>query len=203
MSEARRSAACRVRHVLTPFCCWSCAAAAVWPNGSPDGGSLLHSAAKHGCYDIGQILVVDYGLDPQEAAEAGAGMGGKTPYDLCVGAREESVAKGEPEKYVRNTPLLFCSISWCVFVPSLSWQSAVSSRAETEKQNAILPQVRAGLLGGSHGRGDGIQGKGRVSTEQRERDKRQNIMRHAQPAACTAPCCPASSTSVFLLVAVP
>lgn len=80
----------------------------MWPNGSPDGGSLLHSAAKHGCYDIGQILVVDYGLDPQEAAEAGAGMGGKTPYDLCVGAREESVAKGEPEKYVRNTPLLFC-----------------------------------------------------------------------------------------------
>ena len=67
----------------------------------------MHSAAKHGCYDIGQILVVDYGLDPQEAAEAGAGMGGKTPYDLCVGAREESVAKGEPEKYVRNTPLLF------------------------------------------------------------------------------------------------
>ncbi len=69
----------------------------VWPAGSPDGGTLLHTAAMHGCYDIGMLLVVDFGLDPAEPAEAGMGMGGKTPYDLCVKAQADSEAAGEPE----------------------------------------------------------------------------------------------------------
>ena len=76
---------------------WPHAAPVVWPNGSPDGGTLLHAAAQNGCYDIGQLLVVDYGLDPAQEADAGAGMGGKTPYDLCEKAREESEAEGQPD----------------------------------------------------------------------------------------------------------
>jgi hypothetical protein len=69
----------------------------VWPSGSPDGGNLLHAAAMNGCYDIGQLLVVDYGLDPAQGADPGAGMGGKTPYDLCVKARAQAEAAGQPD----------------------------------------------------------------------------------------------------------
>ena len=72
-------------------------ASAVWPTGSPDGGNLLHTAAMHGCYDIGMLLVVDFGLDPAEPAAPGKGMGGKTPYDLCVKAQAESEAAGSPD----------------------------------------------------------------------------------------------------------
>jgi hypothetical protein len=54
----------------------------VWPNGSPDGGNLLHSTGKYGCYDIMQTLIVDYGLDPAEEALPGAGLNGLTPYLL-------------------------------------------------------------------------------------------------------------------------
>jgi len=74
-----------------------CAASLVWPNGSPDGGNLLHSAGKYGCYDIMQELIVDFGLDPAEEAQPGAGLKGKTPYDLCVSAREKSQVEGQPD----------------------------------------------------------------------------------------------------------
>ena len=51
----------------------------------------------NGCYDIGQLLVVDYGLDPAQGADPGAGLGGKTPYDLCVKARAKAEAAGQPD----------------------------------------------------------------------------------------------------------
>jgi hypothetical protein len=69
----------------------------VWPMGTPDGGTLVHAAAYNGCYDIAQMLIVDFGLDPIETAEPGGGMSGQTPYNRCEKAKEESVAAGEAE----------------------------------------------------------------------------------------------------------
>ena len=44
-----------------------------------------------------QTLIVDYGLDPLEQAAPGAGLKGLTPYDMCVKARDESQAEGQPD----------------------------------------------------------------------------------------------------------
>ena len=43
----------------------------------------MHAAANHGCYDIAQMLVVDFGIDPLEEAGSGGGIGGKTAYQIC------------------------------------------------------------------------------------------------------------------------
>ena len=57
----------------------------------------------NGCYDIGMLLVVDFDIDPAEPAEPGMGMGGKTPYDLCVKAQAESEAAGQQTHLDRSS----------------------------------------------------------------------------------------------------
>ena len=65
-------------------------------SGAPDGGNLLHGAAKGGCYDIATALVVDFDVDPTFEAH-GAGISGETPYDICVETRTKALESGMPE----------------------------------------------------------------------------------------------------------
>jgi hypothetical protein len=67
---------------------------ATFPNGTPDGGTLLHAAAKFGCNDVALKLIIEQGLDPYEEA-SGMGHTGMTAYGFCEEQNRMEISKGK------------------------------------------------------------------------------------------------------------
>ena len=87
---------CNHHHVLAAVKMWPeiADAAITYPRGTPDGGTLLHGAAKFGCWDVSLRLIIDYDSDP-EAKATGMGNSGLTPHQFGVKLAAEEVEQGK------------------------------------------------------------------------------------------------------------